>query len=390
MKCLQLLAGSLLIGLTISCSTDPAVAKQKALAEGNEHFAQKRYSDAVVHYRKALQHDPGFAEARYKLAQAYDRAGDPLNAAKEYVRAADLMPGDAEAQVRAGVFLIAGGAFDDAKSRALKALELNPRYVDAHLLLAQATARLKDLNGAITQIEDALRSDPSEPLILSTLADFRLAQGDTKAAEAAFKQAVAADPKSVDASLGLGRFYLATGKAADAEEWLKKALAIEPGNALANRSLSALYIRTNRLADAEGPLKASAQAAAGPEAKLILADYYAGTNRNSDARGVLVSLLDDPIVRSESRLRLSVLEWREGNRSEAHKLVDEVIAKGGNPGGNIPQATLLKGRYRLVEGQVADARDLFKTSVDANPRLVRRPLLARHDVSDARRQGIGS
>ena len=194
-----------------------------------------------------------------------DRLGDPYNAAGEFVRAADLMPGDADAQVKAGVFLIAGGAFEDAKSRALKALEVNPRHVEAHLLLAQATARLKNLNGAIEQIEQALRSDPSEPLILSTLADFRLAQGDTKAAEAAFKQAVAADPKSVTASLGLGRFYLATGKAADAEEWLKKALALEPGNALANRSLAALYIRTNRLADAEAPLKASAQAAAGPE-----------------------------------------------------------------------------------------------------------------------------
>src|SRR5688500_13575279 len=120
MKCLQLLAGAVLLGLTASCSTDPAVAKQKALAEGNEHFAQKRFSEAAVLYRKALKYDPQLAEARYKLAQAYDRSGDTLNAAKEYIRAADLMPGDAEAQVRAGVVLIAGGAFEDAKSRALK------------------------------------------------------------------------------------------------------------------------------------------------------------------------------------------------------------------------------------------------------------------------------
>ena len=167
------------------------------------------------------------------------------------------------------------------------------------------------------------------------------------------------------ASLGLGRFYLATGRASDAEEWLKRALAVEPGNALANRSLAALYIRTNRLADAEVPLKAAAQAAVGPDAKLILADYYAGANRNSDARGVLVSLLDDPLAQAESRLRLSVLEWREDHRSEAHKRVDEVIAKGGN----IAEAKLLKGRYRLVEGQLAEARDLLKTSVDANPGL---------------------
>ena len=158
MKCLQFLAGAVLIGLTASCSTDPAVAKQKALAEGNEHFAQKRYADAVVFYRKALQYDPRLAEARYKLAQAYDQMGDPYNAAGEFIRAADLMPGDADAQVKAGLFLIAGGQFEDAKTRAHKALALNPRHLEAHLLLAQATAGLKDLNGAI----DAGRTGPAQ------------------------------------------------------------------------------------------------------------------------------------------------------------------------------------------------------------------------------------
>jgi tetratricopeptide (TPR) repeat protein len=363
MKRLHLLGGVIFIALTASCSSDPTAAKRKALAEGDQFVAQKRYTEAIVLYRKALQYDPRYAEAHAKLARAYDRAGDPFNAAQEFIRTADLMPGDADAQVHAGVFLLAGGAFEDAKDRALKALAVKPSHVEAQLLLAQSLAKMKDLNGAIDQVEKTLKADASEPLVLSTLADLRVAQGNPKAAEDAFKRAVAADPKSVPASLGLGQFYMAAGRAADAEQWLKTALTIEPGNTVANRTLAALYLRTNRPADAEGPLKAAAQGTSVAQPKLILADYYVAMNRNGDARSILMSLLDDPVARSDSRLRLSVLEWRENRKAEAHKRVDEVIATGSHLG----EAKLLKGRYLAAEGHLTQARDLLQASVAANP-----------------------
>ena len=35
---------------------------------GNAYVAQKKYAEAVLEYRNALQVDPRFAEARYRLA----------------------------------------------------------------------------------------------------------------------------------------------------------------------------------------------------------------------------------------------------------------------------------------------------------------------------------
>ena len=60
---------------------------------------------AVLDYRNAVGKDPMFAPARLKLAEAYMRQGNGAGALAESVRAADLLPNDAEAQVKAGSLL---------------------------------------------------------------------------------------------------------------------------------------------------------------------------------------------------------------------------------------------------------------------------------------------
>src|SRR5262249_37719851 len=125
---LHFLAGLAIVAA--ACSRDPNVVKQRYLALGNTAFDKKQYAEAIIQYKNALQRDQRFPEARYKLAQAYDQLGDGPNAMREYIRAADLLPGDAVAQVRAGLFLAAAGQFDDAKVRALTALQINPRQVE--------------------------------------------------------------------------------------------------------------------------------------------------------------------------------------------------------------------------------------------------------------------
>jgi tetratricopeptide (TPR) repeat protein len=349
----------------ISCTRDPAVLKQRYLSRANQAFNEKRYSEAVIDYKRALQQDPRFAEARYKLAQTYEKLGDGINAGAEYVRAADLMPNDPDAQVRAGAVLLAGGAFEDAKKRALNALAKNPRHVEAQLVLAQAMVGLKDMNGAVAQIEQDIRLDPSEPRMLDALGHFHLLQGDTKAAESAFKRAVALDQHSLAANLGLARFYLSTGQMPEAEDWLKKSVNLAPDDYVANRALATIYLSTNRLAEAEAPLAASVSHAPTAEGRLVLVDYYLLMNRNDDARRLLESMKNDPSLFVATRLRLSTLEWRSGKHAEAQKWVDEVLAKNTHDA----EANVLKGRYLLLDGNVDQARDRFKAAIDSSPQL---------------------
>src|SRR5688572_29678585 len=84
-----------------ACSKDPDVVKREYVQEGDQFFEQKRYNEAIVQYRNALEADARFGEARAKLGEAYIQVGEPVAALPEYVRAADLMPDNPDVQLKA-------------------------------------------------------------------------------------------------------------------------------------------------------------------------------------------------------------------------------------------------------------------------------------------------
>ena len=67
-----LLACSVLLS---GCSKDPEVAKREYLGSGDAYVEQKKYAEAVVEYRNAIQQD---AEVRHRALQA----GGSLHAAQ--------------------------------------------------------------------------------------------------------------------------------------------------------------------------------------------------------------------------------------------------------------------------------------------------------------------
>ena len=107
---LRLLSFSVLLSgvlaFTAGCSKDPEVAKREFVASGDAYVEQEKYQEAIIEYRNAVQQDALFAEARTKLANAYMVVGDLQNAIAQSVRAADLLPNDANAQVKAGERLL--------------------------------------------------------------------------------------------------------------------------------------------------------------------------------------------------------------------------------------------------------------------------------------------
>src|SRR5262245_51226639 len=212
-----------------SCSRDSGKLKQQYVANGDRYAAKKDYNAAIIEYRKALAQDNLFGQARYKLAMAYESVADVSNAYNEYIRAADVMPDNVEAQLRAGAMRLAAGEYPEAKARALAALARDPKNVNALVLMGNALAGLKDLDGAIKQIQEAIdEADPNVRMTYANLGMLQLAKGQRPAAETAFKRAVEVDSKSIGARLNLGGFYWAGNQLADAEREFKGAVAVDP------------------------------------------------------------------------------------------------------------------------------------------------------------------
>src|SRR5690348_10744964 len=69
---------------------------------GNAYFDKQQFAEAIIEYRTALQDDPNRGDIRVKLSQAWLNDGNGDEAVTEAVRAADLLPADAAAQLTAG------------------------------------------------------------------------------------------------------------------------------------------------------------------------------------------------------------------------------------------------------------------------------------------------
>jgi len=237
---------SFAVCLTIACSDDPAVAKQKHLARGDEFAAAGKLAEAILEYRNAVQADARAGDARVKLAEAYVRTGDGGKALAEYVRAADLLPDDVDVRIKTGSLQLLAGRFDEAKRLADDVLAKNASHVDGQILLANALAGLKDFNAAVVEIEEAIRLDPDRGASYTSLGAFEIQRGNADAAERAFKKAIELNSESVPARLALANFYWATARWEPAEKELRKAAELAPADAIVHRALANFYLSANR------------------------------------------------------------------------------------------------------------------------------------------------
>jgi tetratricopeptide (TPR) repeat protein len=359
---ITVLAAIVIAMTSAACSKDPQKAKVEYFESGNRYFDQKKYQEAVVEYRNAIQQDPKYGEARYKLAETYAKLDDARNAYREYIRAADLLPANADAQLRAGTLLLLAGQYEDARTRADKVLATQPKHIEAQVLRANALAGLKNMEAAIEEINEAIALDPSKATTYANLGALEQVRGRAVEAEAAFKKAIEADPKSVIALLAYSNFLIAAGRGQEAEGSIKQALTIEPKNTLANRALAALYMSSNRRQEAEPVLKVLAENG-DATSRLQLADYYLGMNRPDDAMPLLEAVSKENAHFAEAKARVAAIQFAQGKKPEANKTVDEVLAK--QP--NNAMLLLAKARLLLADRNVNEAVVKAKAAISADP-----------------------
>jgi tetratricopeptide (TPR) repeat protein len=348
------------------CGQNPDVAKRDFVKNGDAYVAQGKLNEAAIEYRNAVQLDARYGEARFKLAQTALKIGDGNTAYRESIRAADLMPDDFEAQLQAGQVYLFAEQFDDARARAIKALALKPDSPAAHILRGNALAGLRDFDGAIAQVEEAIKSDPDGTLGYVDLGALQFVHGNTKEAEQAFSRAVGSDPASIPAKLALASFYWSDGKRDAAETQLKQALALDPKNVDVNRALAFLYIGLHRTGEAEAPLKLVASESKEGGARLMLADYYRGTDRADLALQTLDSVGSDSDVFTVARARKADLLYSTGRKVEAYSVLNDVLVKDAK---NAP-ARLEKSQLLLADGKLEEALPLAQSVAVDNPRLV--------------------
>ena len=236
------------------------------------------------------------------------------------------MPADVDAQLQAANLLILAGRFADAQDRANRVLERDPHNVRATVTLGNALAGLKDMTGAIAQLEEAIRLDPTRAGSYSNLATLQLGAGKLKEAETAYLQAVEKAPDSVPSLLALAQFYWLTSRPDEATTHLQRALEDRParhrGQPLCGRFLSGHGpSATKPSSTSRQPWRQTARA--GPVS--LWPSTILSAERLPEATAVLKTLTSDREVGTTAKVRLATIDYASGRAEAAHAAIDEIL-----------------------------------------------------------------
>ena len=216
---------------------------------------QGRPAEAAAEWRRLVERLPGVVEWRTGLAFALADAGRLEEAEAELRRALELRPESAEARVNLAVVLERSGEL--AAAEAMYREVLDDGVADtgsaaraARLNLARLVERRDGYAAAEPEYRRALEAFPRSAAVHRRVAEAHERRGDAAAAMAAYRRALELDPDAAPVHNNLGLLLEEAGRPADAARHYTAATEADPGYALAWFNLADLLLAYGRNTEA--------------------------------------------------------------------------------------------------------------------------------------------
>src|SRR5689334_7211587 len=185
-----LLAALLL--LAAGCS-NPEKAKAEHVKRGEALLKERRWQEASLEFRNAIQIDENLASAHWGLAQAYMQLGRGSEYVEELQRTVKLDPNNMDARMR---------------------------LAQGYLLAYDRDKKPELLSEAERLTGEVLAKDPNNPdahILSANVIFFKAGPDAAKQAEDKIKYAISLNPGRVESYMGLAKFYQQTGRVSEAE-----------------------------------------------------------------------------------------------------------------------------------------------------------------------------
>ncbi|PYS79451.1 MAG: hypothetical protein DMF66_02755 [Acidobacteria bacterium] len=368
---------ALLVALAASC-TSPEKAKAEYLRQGEALLKDRRWQEATIQFRNALQIDDNLAAAHWGLAQAYEkleRAGDYV---EELQRTVKLDPNNMPARVRlASIYLTAYGQKKEGNDQLLaeaarlanEIIARDDKNPDGYILIAnvmyfQGGGSPEAAKEAEKKINDAIGLDPQRVESYMGLARLYHLMNRNSDAEGIYKKAISINDRSSLAHGEYGIFLVQTGRTPEAEAEFRKAVEVDPENRDAHKVLASYYLVNQKLDKAEEAYSAWAhkdwdQA----EGRARLADYYATVGRFDDAASLYQDIIKNFSDYTRGHYRLGEISLQRGDLQGAGAQVEELLKRDPKD----VDALFLRARMRSASGKPRDAIADLKTVLDQDP-----------------------
>lgn len=132
------------------------IAGETLEAEGND-------KQAIKEYVKALEINPKALRLHYRIGRLILSIGDTEASAQalvEFQKELAINPGDAASEYQIGEILFRDHRYEESRGHFLRALELSPDFVEAHVGLAKSELEDHQPGKAVTELERAIQLQP--------------------------------------------------------------------------------------------------------------------------------------------------------------------------------------------------------------------------------------
>ncbi|HZH33512.1 MAG TPA: tetratricopeptide repeat protein, partial [Pyrinomonadaceae bacterium] len=365
-KPLSLLAAILLtVMLALSNSAcNTARAKADHIERGESFLAERKFPEAALEFRSAIELDKNFAAAHFGLAKSYEGQLRLAETVDELRRTVDLDKNHAEARVKLGNYLLLAQPpqIEEVERLVREIFAVNPNHVEGYILQASLfTLQNKPEAEVLAILEKAIALDPARVESYLGLARFYVAREKMAEAERTFARALEVNPNSSAAHIEFARFLDLTNRTQEAEKHYARAVELAPKDREPLEAIAGFYLAHKQLDRAEETYKRLANLYPDrPEERVVLADFYAATNRVDEAVRVFNEILAQKPQFIRGRARLGEIYLQGGDYDGANAQVTEILSRNNRD----TQGLLLRSRIRLKTGEaeaaVKDLQEVLK------------------------------
>jgi tetratricopeptide (TPR) repeat protein len=360
-----LLAATLLIG---ACTT-PEKAKAQHVARGQALLKDKKFQEASLEFRNALQIDEKLADAHWGLANAYEGLQRYQEAFEEMKAVVALDANNLDARVRLGNYYLMGGkqspaAISEAETLAKEVLQKDGNHIEGHILMGSVLFAQNKKPEAFAELNRAIEINPKRVESYLALARFHALTNDLATAEAIYQRAISVNDGSALAHYEYGKFLSQIQKLDAAEAEFQKAVQVDSNNREARFILASFYLVNRRLDKAEDAYKALAELDKNkPEGRSVLADFYSSVGRTDEALAIYQEVVAKSPDYTQGRYRLAEIMLMHGDAVGAKNEIANILKSDAKD----RQAMILRARAEMQSGDpgelkaaIEDLREVLK------------------------------
>ena len=335
------------------------------LALGEYYLRANRPADAARVLAPAVLHTPTLVQARYQLAVALVRSGDPAGALVHFEELDRQIPNDPWIRLRLASIYTQQGRPRDALDRLESISRQLAKVPVYHLERARALALLGRPDEAFTAGSAAQRLAPQMPEPYVLMGQIRAQRGDLKAAEKMFARASEVDASYVPARLAAGELHLTARDVPSALKDFDAALRADPGSLAATTAKAVTLAQHGRGEEAigfvEGIIRGGQR---DPGFSTLLGNLYLSGGRTSQAGVSFRRALDADSRSSAARLGLARVAIAEGKDEDAVAQLHAAVKERPD---NVAAVLLLRSLYERL-GRPEQAVPTLEAAVRADPR----------------------